>query len=116
MKTLKQNVRLVRINMLEMKDEIRRNRSIMEKLLRLVEGRSIEVIEEQEQSNGLPDEFPSLPIETEEALEKLEELLDDQKFRSILVSSEMNLLPLTFSVRFVNPHSKRFPCYLLCLT
>jgi len=84
--------------------------------LGLVEGRSVEGIEEQEQSNGLPDEFPSLPVETDEALEKSEELFDDKKFRSILVSSEMNLLPLTFSVRFVNPHSKRFPCYLLCLT
>lgn len=81
-KILKQDIRLLRISVLEVREEVRRNRVMLKGILKLLEGGSANM----EEANGLPEEFPLMPIDTEEQFIKLEELLNDVDLKTKLVS------------------------------
>jgi len=85
MNSLKQDIRLVHISVLEVKEEVRRNRLILENILKHVEGGSVPL--EREEVETLPEEFPPLPIETEDQFKNLEELLADDNLKTRLVST-----------------------------
>jgi len=85
MNSLKQDIRLVRISVLEVKEEVWRNRLILENILKHVEGGSAPL--EREEVETLPEEFSPLPIETEHQFENLEELLANNNLKTRLVST-----------------------------
>ena len=76
---MKQEVRMVRISVLEIRNELWRNS--------LQPQRASAYLDGDMQEDCLPDGIPSLPINTQEDLDKLEEVLNNKNSRDSLVST-----------------------------